>query len=370
MNDDLGYMGKYLQAYVPEHNANMFIHSSYQEIRAFPYQTAVVVQQKQIPDVSFYDGLIDWGAMRSHTDSVIIRAGQGNWIDEYFFTNWAEAKKRGMLRGAYWFSDGRYSPGAQAGLLASLIEKDPPELFIATDWEHNYGGNYEGLPNVVAFMQRLQVLMPDVRQKFYSGYYYFIANSNPTTNASQYSYLKSIGLWLAWYTDNPSIVLIPKPWINLEFWQWGTPSWGEQWGSVKAEIDMSYFNGNIEQFYDVYGTPSSEGETGGSVTKYELLMDLNMRNAAISGSVVTTLPKGSFVWGVFDTNTNWIRVSQYQKVGGSITPLDAWCSGYGTYVKVVVDTPPSVQPKIEVKLAPGSVVTVTKADGTQEVITA
>ena len=77
-----------------------------------------MIQQVEFPDVSFWQGVIDWRKMGS---AVIIRAGQNVWVDTKFETNRTEAVARGMAWGVYWFYDDRVSPGAQADTLARLF---------------------------------------------------------------------------------------------------------------------------------------------------------------------------------------------------------------------------------------------------------
>ena len=55
-----------------------------------------MIQQVEFPDVSFWQGVIDWRKMGS---AVIIRAGQNVWVDTKFETNRTEAVARGMAWG-------------------------------------------------------------------------------------------------------------------------------------------------------------------------------------------------------------------------------------------------------------------------------
>jgi len=253
-NQDLGRAGDSQRRYHPKRNANRIINRIVTgEKRAFP-PSAMIVQQKKIPDASFWQGLIDWLVMASKTDAIILRAGQNTWADTMFLINYQAAKARNMLRGIYYFYDDRASPGAQAAKLIELIGDDPPELPIFADWERTYGGAFGGLKKVVAFMQAIEKEYPGCQVGLYTGYYWFTENSNAILNFFQYQYLKDKPLWLASYTD-ASAVRIPAPWTTLDFWQFGTPS--VDWGQSSAELDMSYFNGTIEEFYNRYagGTP-------------------------------------------------------------------------------------------------------------------
>ena len=275
MSEEHAVMGQYLRDYKPRASSfNWVVNDLFgaPPVRAFG-PSAVIVQQKRIPDVSFYQGDIDWAKTRSQTDAVIIRAGQNTWEDPQFGRNWTEAKRLGMKRGLYWFYDDRVSPGAQASLLMSMIAADLPELEIYADWEKSYGGSFGGLGNVVAFMQAMEQRFPSVRTGLYTGYYFFRDHSNVVTNAAQYTYLKNRSLWEAWYTSNASYVLIPAPWTSLVYWQFGTPAIGAEYGVKSSEIDMSYFNGTQADFDLRYGgviAPAVHTQPYSGVDRYVL----------------------------------------------------------------------------------------------------
>jgi GH25 family lysozyme M1 (1,4-beta-N-acetylmuramidase) len=229
------------------------------------HPSAIITRVVQFPDVSFYQAEINYGVMCMQTQSIIIRAGQNLWVDDQFERNYLEAKKCGMKVGVYWFFDGRASPSDQAKLLVTLLLGKKLELEVYIDWERNYGGQHEGLARVVAMMEMVENAGLDIKGVgLYTGYYFFRANSNPSANASQYAYLKRHPLWLAWYTSNPSNVLIPAPWTDLNFWQFGTPV--VDWGQATKELDMNWYNGTKQDFESQYG----EGEPPMPIDHVEL----------------------------------------------------------------------------------------------------
>lgn len=245
-------MGEFLRKYnPPRFNVNIVINY------LLTQPAAIVTTEVEFPDVSFWQGEIDYGIMGTKTDAIIIRAGQNTWTDTQFERNCAEAKRTGLLVGVYWFYDGRASPGEQAELLISLLRNKKLELEVYIDWEHNYGGAHEGLRNVVAMMQVVEQAGLDIKGVgLYTGYYFFRANSNPIANASQYTYLKTKPLWLAWYSTSPANILIPAPWTSLTHWQRGTPN--VDWGQQTEELDMNFFNGTKQEFVQIYGTQTGE----------------------------------------------------------------------------------------------------------------
>jgi GH25 family lysozyme M1 (1,4-beta-N-acetylmuramidase) len=213
------------------------------------HPSAIITRAVQFPDVSFYQGNIDYSVMCMQTEAIIIRAGQGIWKDEKFERNYQEARKCNKKIGVYWFYDGRYSPQQQVETLLPLLIGKKLEMEVYMDWEKNYGGAHEGLRNVVALMELIETA--GYKVGFYTGYYFFRSNSNAVTHASQYNYLKTKPLWLGWYTSNPADVLIPAPWSELTHWQFGTPA--VDWGQETKEIDMNFFNGTKQEFESRYG---------------------------------------------------------------------------------------------------------------------
>lgn len=213
--------------------------------------SAAITRVVQFPDVSFYQGDINYSIMCMQTEAIIIRAGQNLWPDDQFERNYLEAKKCGKKVGVYWFYDDRVDPGRQAALLLSLLDGKTFEMEVFIDWENSYGGRFGDLSQVVAMMeiidQAKQDGLIDIKDVgMYTGYYFFRGHSNAARHASQYAYLKNKPLWLAWYTNNPDNVLIPAPWTKLTHWQFGTPV--VSWGQATREIDMNFFNGTRIEF--------------------------------------------------------------------------------------------------------------------------
>ena len=249
-------MGDFYQS-TPSLNTNTLVNFVLSRpVKPWGILAATVEMQKKFPDVSFYQGDINFGVMRLQTDTVALRIGQNLWEDDKFEENYREARKQGMKVGGYWFYDDRISPREQAELLVDLCLGKNFELEIFIDWENSYGGDFKGLRNVVAMMELVDMaiqmnLFKAKGTGIYTGYYFFRGNSNPVTNASQYAYLKNKPLWLAWYANDPSSVLIPAPWTRLTLWQFGTPA--VNWGQESLEIDMNFFNGTIQEFEERYG---------------------------------------------------------------------------------------------------------------------
>lgn len=239
-------------------------------------ETAVILRDVIFVDVSFYQKIIDFEKMKTAGAlGVIIRAGQNNWIDPFWGDNWRKAKAAGLPRGSYWFYDSRRDPKEQARLWASLIAGDAGEMEHAADFEERYGGQFAGWRHWYNFLVEFQRLtgLPDDRIAIYTGYYYWLEyGPSPITEAASLAWFGRFPLWLAWYTDDPNAVRVPKPWINLRHWQKGTPTVGEQFGVQTAEIDMNYANMRRDEFLSKYaGEVIEPPPGGGDMEQWEII---------------------------------------------------------------------------------------------------
>lgn len=218
-----------------------------------------ITQEVEFPDISFWQGTVDFTKM-SKASGVILRAGQGAYIDSQFEVNRSEVLKNKMNWGIYWFWDDRVSPSVQAEKLVSLFSsnKELPNMGIYCDWESTYGGKFGSIGNVVSFMERVEELLPLARVGMYTGYYFFMQNTDTFRDNSQLKYLSKKPLWLAWYIVDPKYVKIPRLWTKLTFWQYGTPARGSEFGVNSKEIDMNWFNGTQEEFNKFCGNQTTQ----------------------------------------------------------------------------------------------------------------
>lgn len=341
---ELGRGGDSARRYTPTPNLNRLINDLVTKPRyAFPGLSALILQQKKFPDLSFYQGVINFQFLRQKTDTAVFRAGQNLWVDTQFVTNYAKAKAQGMLRGVYWFYDDRVSPGAQAEKLCELIKDDLPEMEVWADWERSYGGKFGGLKNVVAFMEAIERTLP-VKVGMYTGYWWFVENSNALRNASQYNYLKNKPLWLAWYAA-ASAVKVPAPWTKLDLWQYGTPD--EYWGQVSIEIDMNFYNGTIAEFYQRYSL-EVVAEPTGEQGMYRGTTPVNIDVwDEPGGSKVGIIRAGSTVSGD-DPVSDWVRLN-HQINGHNVYTKRALLGSWYQRVVVTPPPPPSEDPTITLK---------------------
>jgi GH25 family lysozyme M1 (1,4-beta-N-acetylmuramidase) len=212
-------------------------------------------QEIVIPDTSFYSGKVDHAKMKAAgATGVIIRVGQRNYADSMFTVYWRDAKTAGLLRGGYWFYDSRAEPVAQAAYFVSLIKDDMPEMEVWLDYEENYGGQWSGWRNFAVFAGEVKRLLSvNTRIGIYTGYYYWMEHSpNPSTESASFQWFEQFPLWLAWYSP-AEVVKIPAPWTTALYWQFTATGDGPKYGTQSLGLDLSYFQGSMDDFNARYG---------------------------------------------------------------------------------------------------------------------
>ena len=212
----------------------------------------------ELPDISSYqddnDTLrsVDFVKMATQTKAVIIKAGQGNWMDSDFKRFWVDSKAAGLARGSYWYFDARYEPKIQARKYVDSLAGDLGELPMVLDLEAAYStGNWQGWKNWVTMLDELKRLVPGKEIVIYTGYYYFKDNGpSYTFNKASLDWFKQFPLWIASYNPTPTL---PYPWTTYLFWQYTDNGNGIQYGVESLNIDLNKFNGSWEDFAKRFG---------------------------------------------------------------------------------------------------------------------
>lgn len=92
----------------------------------------------RIPDVSNYQGLVDWAqVVASGRAGGIVKATEGtNFVDGQFIRNWTALAKLGVVRGAYHFARvGSSKPEQQAQRFLSIVATWKPTDLLILDLE-------------------------------------------------------------------------------------------------------------------------------------------------------------------------------------------------------------------------------------------
>lgn len=269
-------------------------------VRDFVFPHNIITKKTQslidvetiVLDISFYQDTADFQIMKSAgARGVIIRAGQNAWKDVRADEFMILAKQAEMPFGSYWFYDSRIEPERQAELWAKILADDDTKLGIWADYEENYGGAYGGWRKFYNFLEACKRLMPERMLGIYTGYYYWLEHSpNPITESASLNYFAQYPLWLAWYTTNPSIVKIPKPWTKMVFWQYSASGDGANYGVGSKEVDKNKFMGTYDEYKTMFNL---EEDNGGTDPMPEVNWIGKVKDWVTLGAVVRDAPNGS-----------------------------------------------------------------------------
>ena len=152
-------------------------------------------------DVSSWQGSIDWDAVgHSGIDFAIVRIGDGTYHDRYFERNWGEARRVGLIRGAYQFFEPEVDPIVQANLVIDAVGRlGPGDLPVTIDVEAPSPG-----VSPATYTARIHAWVDRVtegtgrRPIVYTGRYYW----DPYVASSDF---RDLPLWHAQYTSSGSI---------------------------------------------------------------------------------------------------------------------------------------------------------------------
>ena len=163
-------------------------------------------------DVSYHQETIDWPRVqRAGIRFAFIRLSDGATVrDANFATNWAEAKRAGIVRGAYQFFRPDQSIAAQADLMIAAMrgrERDdlPPVIDIEVD------GGFEPLTvaeRALAWIRRVRDQLGVEPIVYTGGDLWRNGGAEPLADQA---------LWIAHYTQ--ACPALPAPWARWTFWQ-------------------------------------------------------------------------------------------------------------------------------------------------------
>lgn len=207
-------------------------------IRAVANQTPTQVKSSVGIDVSHHQGVIDWEQVKnSGVEFAFIRTHFGATTPDAQFTrNWAEAKKHGIIRGAYQYFRPTQDAVRQAEVFLVRYKPESGDLPPALDVEVEDGvpvsGIVAGIKNWLEVVQRVT----KVRPLIYTSDGFWDKLGNPQVEAD---------LWVASWTDR-STPSLPNNWKTYKFWQYKVGAAGEVPG-ITTRIDRNRFNGTLEQ---------------------------------------------------------------------------------------------------------------------------
>ena len=190
-------------------------------------------------DVSYYQEAIDWPRVRrAGIRFAFIRLSDGAaQRDPRFATNWAEARRAGVARGAYLFFRPDQDIAAQADLMIGAMRgRDPDDLPPVIDIEAD-----AGLPAAVV-AARARAWIDRVRASLGVEPIVYTGSDLWRTGGGQA--LASQPLWIAHYTQG--CPTLPSPWTRWTFWQ--HTDRGAVPG-IEGAVDLDLFAGTLGELH-------------------------------------------------------------------------------------------------------------------------
>jgi lysozyme len=213
-------------------------------------------------DVDSTPQMVDFSKMlAAGSRFVFVKASQWARLDGDFVFNWANAKRAGILRGAYHFIDPTYPPTGvhvnewartQARFFWGALANDPGELPAVVDCEKAGAltrAQYQEF--LKAFIGEWNVITRKRKLIIYTSAGFWASYGSTEV------FWAGFDLWLAQYTLAASPAL-PKPWTRWVFWQYSAVGPGPTYGAESKGIDMNRFNGSEAELYAYAGATPPE----------------------------------------------------------------------------------------------------------------
>jgi len=186
-------------------------------------------------DVSHYQGDINWTVIGKENEYqfVFVKATEGHdFIDKKFNNNWTEAKKQGILTGAYHFFSMRSSAEEQAKNFMNIVPKEtdslPPVIDIEIHLNHDPKKVNEELETLADLLEDYYEKKP-ILYITYNTYNTYIKDG-----------FEDYDIWIRDIIKFPT--LGERKWI---FWQYNNRGRSD---GINMYVDINVFNGNIEEF--------------------------------------------------------------------------------------------------------------------------
>ncbi len=190
-------------------------------------------------DVSYHQETIDWPRVqRAGIRFAFIRLSDGATLrDPRFAINWAEAKRAGLVRGAYQFFRPDQSVTAQADLMiAAMRGRDRDDLPPAIDLE------VDGGLDPTALAERAGAWIERVRDQL--GVEPIVYTGSDLWRNGGAEPLAAQALWIAHYTQG--CPMLPAPWTRWTFWQ--HTDRGAVPG-IESTVDLDMFAGTLGELH-------------------------------------------------------------------------------------------------------------------------
>jgi lysozyme len=192
-------------------------------------------------DVSRYQESVDWQGVagmqvgKVRMTFAFIKATEGSWIvDPRFRENWQNARKAGVIRGAYHYFLPDISPKDQAGHFVRHVQLEKGDLPPVVDVEEVRRMTKQQVANNTLTFLRLLEKTYGVKPILYTNKHFYLKHF------ADHPAFKEYPLWIAHYrVPGPEL---PTD-IHWHFWQHHDA--GRVQG-IKGAVDFNVFNGTLQ----------------------------------------------------------------------------------------------------------------------------
>jgi len=265
-------------------------------------------------DVSYWEPKVDWSVLRAQGFKfALVRATSGiGYVDPKFKSHWEDARKEGLLRGAYHYLIANQDAKQQADLFISTIRADRGELPPIIDLEDKYNENATNtkiIDTCKAVLDRVEKAF-GLKPMIYSRTQYL--NVHVSRNGKAPAWAKDYPLWLAQYPyvfdpnmhPNKNMPTQAVGWQDWKIWQYSETALIDGVTSdigAPTECDLNWFRGSEADLYAFAGVKQKEpvthtvksGDTFKSISeKYEITVDelLDANLALLAEGAKLTIP--------------------------------------------------------------------------------
>jgi lysozyme len=200
-------------------------------------------------DVSYYQGNINWGQVKTAKDFAIARVSDGTYLDTKFDQNWTGMKAAGIIRGAYQFFEPGQDATAQANIMIQkMVGFGPGDLPPMLDMEVTGG------QSAATITARIHTWVDKIKAAtgrtplIYTGKYFW----DPSVQTTDFA---SFPLVIAAYVK-PNCPNTPNAWNKWTMWQYN--STGSVPG-ISGNVDSDEFNGTLEDLKKLAGMSADWG---------------------------------------------------------------------------------------------------------------
>ncbi|MBA4492751.1 GH25 family lysozyme [Paenactinomyces guangxiensis] len=191
-------------------------------------------------DVSHHQGDIDWKVVQEKNNFkfVYIKATEGrDFVDDQFAYNWQEARKQGMLTGAYHFFSMRSSGEEQAKNFINIVPEQadslPPVIDVEIHLNHDKDKVRQELRKMAAKLEQHYKKRP-ILYVTYDTYHTYVEGG-----------FSEFQIWIRDIYKFPT--LGNRKWLLWQYCNRGRID------GIDTYVDINAFNGDMKEFEKVFG---------------------------------------------------------------------------------------------------------------------